>query len=57
MGFVTSGPVVAMELVGVDCVKRWRQLIGKIFFIYMRPNKVETCHIALLLSTPGDEEL
>eukprot|EP00111_Clytia_hemisphaerica_P002742 TCONS_00007719-protein len=28
MSFVTSGPVVAMELVGVDCVKRWRQLIG-----------------------------
>jgi len=28
MGFVTSGPVVAMELVGVDCVKRWRRLIG-----------------------------
>jgi len=29
MSFVTSGPVVAMELVGVDCVKRWRALIGK----------------------------
>lgn len=28
MAFVTSGPVVAMEIVGVDCVKRWRKLLG-----------------------------
>jgi len=26
--FVTGGPVIAMELMGVDCIKRWRLLLG-----------------------------
>lgn len=28
INFVTSGPVIAMELMGVDCIKKWRTLLG-----------------------------
>ncbi|XP_057301625.1 nucleoside diphosphate kinase 7-like [Hydractinia symbiolongicarpus] len=28
LDFMTSGPVIAIELMGVNCVKRWRDLLG-----------------------------
>lgn len=29
MDFVTSGPVLSLELMGVNSVKKWRHLLGK----------------------------
>ena len=34
MAFVTSGPVIALELMGVDCVRRWRQVLGMYMIRY-----------------------
>ena len=28
MDYITSGPVVAIELMRVDAIKKWRQLLG-----------------------------
>ena len=29
MDFVTTGPVLSLELMGVNSVKKWRYLLGK----------------------------